>query len=376
MQAAARSLKCRPTTATAGAGSARWTEDSGRKGDTLLGLLHAVGRTDSDTPLIHPARRPGPVFRASWFVALADAGDFGGVLDNNLIRPDEIREDIIARPMPSDAPFDCKAAFAQTAGAAHDTVDIRHFERDMVERRRRAARERQDVMLIVATEERHRPRLVDDAESEMVDVERADRVDIGGIEHDMRDTHRPVRPRGRVGMAPVTGDDPHGPALGILERKTVSTARFVDGPWLLEFGKTRFFEAGMDSVDLGLARRREIDAQQLGARPGMEAEDVVVCAGATQIDRAGMLDHRRQAPDVAVEPGPRLEVGDAEVDAAQTVDSPTFGARAAGCSGFSRRFQWFDHGPPLRQGSGGARHVRTTGACVSRLRLQNPILYI
>src|SRR5215469_14507464 len=144
-------------------------EDSRRKGDALLRRLHAARRTASDAPLIQPALRPGPIFRASWLVAFADAGDLGGIFDHDLVRADEISEHVVARPMPADAPFDRKAAFAQTAGAAHDAVDVRHLERDMVERRRRTARERQDMVLIVAAEERHRPRLVDDTESEMVD---------------------------------------------------------------------------------------------------------------------------------------------------------------------------------------------------------------
>src|SRR5690348_3504873 len=355
--------------------SAGRVKNSRREGDALLRLLHPVGRTDGDAPLIHPARRPSPVFRTARLVAFADTRDLGCVFDDHFVRPDEIREYVVAGSVPTDAPFDGKAAFAQTAGAAHDVVDIGHLEGNVVERRRRAPRERQDMMLLAAAEKGHRPRLIDDAESEMVDIESADRVNVGRVQHDMREPQRPIRSRTGIGMPLVAGDHAHGPALGILECKAVAAARLVDRSRFFELGQARFLQTGVDGVDFGLARRGQVDAQQFGARTRVQAENVMVWAGAAEIHRAGMLDHRRQAPNIGIKTRPRLEVGHTEVDAAQAVDARAFGARTPGRPNFSRRFQWLGHYPPPRRSPDGARHVRIRGACLSRLRVRDPKLY-
>src|SRR5579885_2074830 len=115
MRITATCAKCRQAGAVAA--SAGGVENSRREGDALLGLFHAVGRPDGDPPLIHSAGRPGPIFRSPRLVALADARDLGGVFDDDLVGTDEIGEDIVSGPVPSDAPFDGEAALAQPPGA-------------------------------------------------------------------------------------------------------------------------------------------------------------------------------------------------------------------------------------------------------------------
>src|SRR5487761_327217 len=89
----------------------------------------------------------------------------------------------------------------------------------------------------------------------------------------------------------------------------------------------------MDCVDLSFPWSSQVDAQQLRPRPGMQAEHVMIGSGATQIDRAGMLDNWCQPPNLGKEARARLEVRDAKIDAAQAVDARTLGDRARHRSG-------------------------------------------
>src|SRR5665213_3015726 len=97
--------------------SAGGPENAGGEGNPLLRLLHAVGGADRDAPMVVAAGRPSPFLGTAELVVLADPLHLGGVFDHDFIRADEIGEDVIARPMPPDAPFDGEAAVAQAPGA-------------------------------------------------------------------------------------------------------------------------------------------------------------------------------------------------------------------------------------------------------------------
>src|SRR6267154_3929513 len=98
-----------------------------------LGLRYRGGVSRRNAPVIVTVGRPFPVFGLSGPVRAADALDFGGVLHRGAERRDEIREDIVAGPVTSGAPESLDSGVFQPSDAAHDRIDVGHFESDVIE---------------------------------------------------------------------------------------------------------------------------------------------------------------------------------------------------------------------------------------------------
>src|SRR3954452_10001944 len=59
-----------------------------------------------DAPLVRSAGRKLPMLRPAWLIIVVDLQYFRGVLDRHFVRPAEIGEDVVARPVPARPPFD------------------------------------------------------------------------------------------------------------------------------------------------------------------------------------------------------------------------------------------------------------------------------
>ncbi len=111
------------------------------------------------------------------------------------------------------------------------------------------------------------------------------------------------------------GDDAHGAAFRILEGEAIAAARLVELGRLLDLADVGLAHAVVDRVHRLFIGRGKIDAQQLALVALMQAEDVMLVAGAAQIDRALAARDRLQIPDLGIKPLRRLQIGDAEIDA-------------------------------------------------------------
>ena len=142
--------------------------------------------------------------------------------------PDEIGEDVVARPVAADAPFDGEAGLAHAPGAAHDRIDVDHLEGDVMQRRALAVGERDAVVIHIAIEEGERARLVDQAEAEHLAEElgRAARSRLFSTTWVILEGRSGYR-RGAV-MARIAGDDAERAAFGIAEREAIAAARLGD----------------------------------------------------------------------------------------------------------------------------------------------------
>src|SRR6478735_5538973 len=85
----------------------------GREEDALLGFLQGGAGWRRDAPLVDAAGRPLPVLGAARLVVLVDLLHFGGVLDDDAERIDEVVEEVVAGPVPARAPLD------RVAGVLH-----------------------------------------------------------------------------------------------------------------------------------------------------------------------------------------------------------------------------------------------------------------
>src|SRR6266516_6916602 len=98
-----------------------------------LGLRYRGGVARRDAPVIVAVGRPFPVFGLSRPVRAADALDLRGVLHRGAERRDEIREDVVAGPVAPRAPEGRYPRVLHPADAAHDRIDVGHFEGDVIE---------------------------------------------------------------------------------------------------------------------------------------------------------------------------------------------------------------------------------------------------
>src|SRR6202030_353529 len=78
----------------------------------IVGVHHALRRAGVDAPFVVAALGPGPVIGIADLVFLVHLLDLGGVFDHHLFRANEISKDVVAWPVPADAPFDRVAIVA------------------------------------------------------------------------------------------------------------------------------------------------------------------------------------------------------------------------------------------------------------------------
>src|SRR5262245_51107533 len=284
--------------------------------DLLLRRLHALRRRVADPPVIDPSGRPLPVFGATDPIARVDPVDLRRVLDHEVLRADEVREYVIARPGAADAPFDPEPGIAQTPSAAHDRFEVRQFEGDVVQGCHVGARERDVVVMVVAGDEVHHSRLVGQAKAENVDEERRRARDIGRVQHDVRELVRASPRWSRVLTPRVARDRAEDAALAVLEREAIAAAGLGDRCGRLDRTCIGARHRCMERIDILPAARAESDAEQLRVRPPVERDHVVRRASAAEVDGVAVRGRRSEAPDLGVEAGARWNVRDADLDAA------------------------------------------------------------
>ena len=108
--------------------------------------------------------------------------------------PGEIAEHVVAGAVPARSPFDRVAGIAHPSAAAHARLEVRHLERDMIERRRLGrAHHHRRMVGVVAVEEVQRPAVIDLAKAQHVDQKGVALLNLRCVEIDVRDLARPVR---------------------------------------------------------------------------------------------------------------------------------------------------------------------------------------
>ena len=127
------------------------------------------------------------------------------------------------------------------------------------------------------------------------------------------------------------GDDAHGATFRILEGEAIAAAGLVEIGRRLDLAEVGLAHAVMDRVHRLFVGRGKIDAQKLALVALMQAEDVMLVAGAAQIDRAVARRDRFQIPHLGIEALGRLQIGDAEIDAADAVDFIGLGHDGSSC---------------------------------------------
>src|SRR6185437_4746244 len=159
----------------------------------------------------------------------------------------------------------------------------------------------------------------DDAHAQRLAPE-ADRVGlVAGIQDAMRELPRPLDIVLLGAVRRHIGDDAHGAAFRVLKGEAIAAAGLVDRAGLLDLAGVGLAHALMDRVHRLFVGRRQIDAQELALVALVNAQNVMLIAGAAQIDRALARRDRLQIPNLGIKPLGGFQIGDAEIDAPDPV---------------------------------------------------------
>src|SRR5216683_3087113 len=289
--------------------------DQRAKAESALSLRYRSGVPRRNTPVIVPLGRPFPVFRGSDLVRAADALDFRGVLDGCAERGDKIGENVVAGSMTPRTPEGLDPRVFQPSDAAHDRIDVGHFEGDVIEQRivRLGVGER--VVDAVAAHEVHEPGAVGKPEPEHVDSEARARLPIPRIEDDMRDLQRSVPVGAELFHALSFGDEPEHVALGAFEKISRAAAGLVEVAHRAE-RRPRRGGALADPLELEL-RARESDRGHRGFAGLRNRDDIRYVFGAQKIGDTVSSTGVQQTPGVPEKPDRRFATGCFKFDAAQ-----------------------------------------------------------
>ena len=149
------------------------------------------------------------------------------VFDDETIRIDEIGEHIVARAVAADAPFYRQAFALEAAAAAHHSVEVRQVERDVADERVLAIRQRQRMMVCIATHEACLAGAVAQPEAKRVAHEVGGAIEIDRIQHDVAEPIGPIVWQRRRVMQRLVAEDDELAVGRIVERETVSAARIA-----------------------------------------------------------------------------------------------------------------------------------------------------
>src|SRR6266705_4144490 len=289
--------------------------DQRAKAESALGLRYRRGVPRRNTPVIVPPGGPFPVFRGSDLVRAADALDFRGVLDGCAERGDKIGENIVAGSMTPRTPEGLDPRVFQPSDAAHDRIDVGHFEGDVIEQRIVRLGVGDRVVDAVAAHEVHEPGAVGKPEPEHIDSEARARLPIPRIEDDMRDLQRSVPVGAELFHALSFGDEPEHVALGAFEKISRAAAGLVEVAHRTE-RRPRRGGALADSLELGL-RARESDRGHRGFAGLRNRDDIRYVFGAPEIGSAVARAGIKQAPSLFQKPDRSVAVRHFKFDAAQ-----------------------------------------------------------
>src|SRR5207248_4393481 len=98
--------------------------------------------------------------------AIIELIELGRVFRDEAVGLDEIRENVAAWAVPSDAPCDFDSVPLDAASAAHQPVHVRQLVSHVIERGSIIAEDRHAVMISAAPQELHHMRAVGDLEAE------------------------------------------------------------------------------------------------------------------------------------------------------------------------------------------------------------------
>src|SRR5712692_7167520 len=280
-----------------------------------LGLRYRGGVSRRNAPVIVPVGGPFPVFGLPGLVRAADALDLGGVLHRGAERRNEIREDVVAGPVTPRTPKGRYPRVLHPSDAAHDRIDVGHFECDVIEQGIVRLRVSDRVVDAVAAHEIHEPGAIGEAKAEHLHSEARAGFPVLRVEDDVRHLQGPVPVRSQPFHAFSFGDEPEHVALGALDEISASAAGFVEVARGAE-RRPRCRCAPADSRELGL-RAGKSDCGHRGLACLRNRDHVRDVFRAPKIDYPVPLSRLQQAPGVAEKPDSRFAIGHFEFDAAQ-----------------------------------------------------------
>ena len=199
-------------------------------------------------------------------------------------------------------------------------VDIRHLERDVIERAKIGLGEHDRAVIGAgAAQKPERRILVDHLKAERPGEEPQACIEVAGIEIDVRYLARTIGIVVDVRMVGTTAHEREVAAIRVLAAESVAAAweRQLRRPAGRATRRQDCLMQGAHPLPIGDI---EHDADQRRLRPAVETEDVVVSVRYRGAAACPYALHRTQTPHALVEPSGLRQIGGDDLDAAHAAD--------------------------------------------------------
>jgi hypothetical protein len=218
--------------------------------------------------------------------------------------------------MPAGAPLDRVAVIAHAANPAHDGIEIRHLERDVIEIGVVIEAEHQTMVVGIAPDKSELACLIRQPETKRSGEKTEGRVVVAAVQIHMRQFGGPIGYRKRPGVIGNIADHREIPPLRILEAEPVSPAR------PLKLSRRPIGQGSepadllVDQIDRAPSFGLQHDPDQAGIERGRrsQTDHVEIAVGCTEINDSICIRDLLKIPDVRKERPCKIQIPNGEID--------------------------------------------------------------
>ena len=209
---------------------------------------------------------------------------------------------------------------AHAADAAHDGIEIRHFERDVIEIGVVIEAEHQTVMVGIAPDKSELPSLIRQPEPQHFGKKIKRRIVVAAVQIHMRQLGRPIGERKRPGVIGNVANHREIPPLRILEAEAVSAARSVKLARRPIGQGSEPADLLEDEIDRSPSIGLQHDPHQASIlrRCRAQTEDVEIAVGRTEINDPIRVRDLLEMPDVREKRPRKIQILHGEIDASDS----------------------------------------------------------
>lgn len=252
---------------------------------------------------------------------LVDLLQFGGELDDEAGRRDEIGEGVVAGAVTARPPGRHVALLLHATDPAHELVDRRHLEGDVVDAGIVAAHQRDRVVVRVAAQEHHLVGgIVRYAEAEDAGIELLHAFHVGRVQHHVADLAR-LGPFRFLVQRHRLRAEAQAAVVGIEHLEAVAAGIVPEHGRLAEHDAAALDDLRVKRVHGGAIRHGEMHIFDAEDRAVLEPVQERLAAGSAQQRDAVLPVREAQAPHVLVERQGLGDAGPAHHDASKTADA-------------------------------------------------------
>ena len=224
--------------------------------------------------------------------------------------------------MAAGAPFDGVTRILHAATTAHHRIEVEHQKGDVVECIVVGIAKRQAVVIAVAPHEGHDTGPIRQTEIKHLLQKLARGLHMAAVEHHMRQPYRPIRQLAHILVQFIPPDQAKYPAICIRDGHRLASPRFLYlRDCLKNLPPMPAHQMGHLVQGSPAARAQGHMADACWSQRMMQCQQMVICAGAAQVNGIWRASGHLQMPDFGIELFCLQEVGHGQGDTSQGTDA-------------------------------------------------------